>query len=87
VLYEGGIGGAGELAVETEQMSSRYFLNSSRCEVRNEFIGSIHASLVPKEDMFARPCKDFAIKVNVLRAFALGWSGTYQQSNHIELQK
>lgn len=66
------MGGAGEFAVEIEQMSSKYFLNSCRCEVRNEFIGSIHASFVPKDDMFARPCSDFAIRVNVLRAFAFG---------------
>lgn len=28
VLYDGGIGGAGDDVVEIEQMSSRYFLNS-----------------------------------------------------------
>jgi hypothetical protein len=72
VLYDGGIGGAGCDVVDIEQMSSRYFLNSCRCVVRKAFIGSIHASLVPKEDMFARPCKDFAISVNVLRALILG---------------
>jgi hypothetical protein len=74
VLYEGGIGGAGEATVDIEQISSRYFLNSWRWDVRNAFMGSIHASFVPKEDMFARPCSDFAIRVNVLRAFALGCS-------------
>jgi len=72
VLYEGGIGGAGCDVVDIEQMSSRYFLNSCRCVVRNAFIGSIHASLVPNEDMFARPCKDLAMRVKVLRAFTLG---------------
>jgi|TARA_R110002003_G_scaffold1391_1_gene22995 hypothetical protein len=72
VLYDGGIGGAGEEVVEIEHMSSRYFLNSWRCEVRNAFIGSIHASFVPKEDILARPCNDFAINVNVRRAFILG---------------
>ncbi len=30
VLYDGGIGGAGEFAHEIEQISSRYFLNSCR---------------------------------------------------------
>ena len=72
VLYDGGIGGAGCDVVDIEQISSRYFLNSCRCVVRNWFIGSIHASLVPNEDMFARPCSDFAMSVNVLRALTLG---------------
>jgi len=72
VLYEGGIGGAGCEVVDIEQMSSRYFLNSCRCEVRKVFIGSIHASLVPNEDMFAKPCRDFAMRVKVLRALTLG---------------
>ena len=51
----GGMGAAAEETVEIEQMSSRYFLNSWRWEVRKTFIGSIHASFVPNEDMFARP--------------------------------
>jgi hypothetical protein len=66
------MGTAAEEDVDIEQMSSRYFLNSERCEVRKAFIGSIHASFVPKEDMLARPCKDFAISVNVRRARFLG---------------
>jgi hypothetical protein len=72
VLYDGGIGAAAEEVVDIEQMSSRYFLNSRRCVVRKAFIGSIHASFVPNEDMLARPCNDLAIRVNVLRALVLG---------------
>jgi hypothetical protein len=72
VLYDGGIGGAGDDVVEIEQMSSRYFLNSRRCVVRKAFIGSIQASFVPNEDMLARPCNDLAMRVNVLRALTLG---------------
>lgn len=72
VLYDGGIGAAAEEDVDTEQMSSRYFLNSCRCEVRKVFIGSIQASFVPKEDILARPCKDLAINVKVRRARFLG---------------
>lgn len=72
VLYDGGIGAAAEETVEMEQISSKYFLNSWRWEVRNAFIGSIHASFVPNEDIFARPCNDFAIKVKVRRARGFG---------------
>lgn len=72
VLYEGGIGGAGVVVVDMEQISSKYFLNSTRCVLRNAFIGSIQASLVPNEDMLANPCSDLAMRVNVLRAFVLG---------------
>jgi hypothetical protein len=72
VLYDGGIGTAAEEEVGIEQMSSMYFLNSWRCELRKAFIGSIHASLVPKEDILASPCSDLAIKVKVRRALILG---------------
>jgi hypothetical protein len=72
VLYDGGIGGAGCCVVDMEQISSRYFLNSCRCVVRKAFMGSIQASFVPKEDMFARPCRDLAMRVNVRRALVLG---------------
>lgn len=72
VLYDGGIGAAAEETVDIEQMSSKYFLNSWRWEVRKTFIGSIHASLVPNEDMLARPCSDLAIKVKVRRALGFG---------------
>lgn len=53
---------------EMEQMLSRYVLNSSRCDFRNSFMGSIQASLVPKVVMFARPWRPLAIKVRVRRA-------------------
>ena len=72
VLYDGGIGGAGVEVVDIEQISSIYFLNSIRWEERKTFIGSIHASLVPKDDMLANPCSDLAISVNVRRALILG---------------
>ena len=72
VLYDGGIGGAGDDVVEIEQISSRYFLNSWRCEERKAFIGSIQASFVPNEVMLARPWRDLAMRVNVLLAFVLG---------------
>lgn len=72
VLYDGGIGGAGEVAVEIEQMSSRYFLNSRRWDVRKAFMGSIQASFVPNDDMLANPWSDLAINVKVLRAFVFG---------------
>jgi hypothetical protein len=35
-------------------------------------MGSIHASFVPNEDMFASPWRDFAIRVKVLLALGLG---------------
>lgn len=58
----------------TKQISSMNVLNDSRCELRNAFMGSIQVSLVPNDAMFASPCKDLAIRVNVLRARGLGSS-------------
>lgn len=72
VLYDGGMGCGVDAVVEMEHMSSRYFLNSVRCVVRKAFMGSIQASLVPNDDMLARPCRDFAMSVNVRRAFVFG---------------
>lgn len=74
MLYDGGVGGAGCDVVEIEQISSRYFLNSTRWVERNAFIGSIQASFVPNDDILASPCSDFAMSVKVLRAFVFGWS-------------
>ena len=56
----------------TEQIWSMKFLNSDFDEPIKMFIGSIHGSLFPNVVMFARPCKDFAIRVKVRRALALG---------------
>jgi hypothetical protein len=55
VLYDGGIWGAGEVVEDIEQMLSRYVLNSCRWEFKNTFMGSIHASFVPNDDMLAKP--------------------------------
>jgi hypothetical protein len=72
VLYDGGMGMTGEFEELMEHTLSRKLLNSWRWEFKNVFIGSIHNSLDPKVVMFARPCRDFAIKVSVRRAFVLG---------------
>lgn len=41
-------------------------------------MGSIQASLVPKEDMLAKPCNDLATNVSALLALGLGCSVKYQ---------
>lgn len=46
-------------------------LKLARFWVRNAFIGSIQVSFEPKEAMLESVCKDFAIRVKVLRARGL----------------
>lgn len=72
VEYEGGITARLEVDCGTKQMSSMNFLNESRCWVKNEFIGSIHDSLVPKVAILAIVIKDFATRVRVRFARGFG---------------
>ena len=49
-------------------------------------MGSIQVSLLPKVLIFANPCNDFAMRVNVLRALARGCSEQTEVSWRLMLQ-
>ncbi len=57
--------GALSIAGGISVMVSIKSFSSAVCSSRNSFIGAIQGSLTPKVDMFASPCRDFAMRVRV----------------------